>query len=468
MYRATAYIAIALAFGSRAVPAQQMNALTDLSNATWEGIHLYGVNVFTSYVSSAFPVETTTVIAPNAAQLGHDVTYGASVNVGWQYHRGERLGINMAYAGSYTRSQNFNSLSSFGHSFRANAFWELTQKLTLTASANANYATLAEYVYQPTSLSITAQSPATINNVAASMGVGQFSNTQSASALSAATPAGVSNQTSLLLGNRILTYATQASLGYQATSRLSFSFAAVSAAGQNRNGGVAGAPPQTYVVPRTFGLMAGGSVGLALTPRTDIAINFGTSRNSTLYQSGYSTTAGLSMGRMMGTRWFLRGSGGAAYSWAVQQQQGTPKAIQLTAGGSVGYGLNSQTFLANYNRSSTDINGFAIGTNTHLAGAWGWHRPDRAWNMSASFGQQLVRNTGFTSLTGWNGGITWYTHLVAGTMLTMQYVYSSSTGNLFGYTTKVTVNSVRLTIGWVPAALQAAAQATGASLRQQP
>jgi hypothetical protein len=56
--------------------------------------------------------------------------------------------------------------------------------------------------------------------------------------------------------------------------------------------------------------------------------------------------------------------------------------------------------------------------------------------------------------------------LSSGVMLTTQYVYSSSTGTYLGNTTKIAINSVRLTIGWVPGALQTAAQRTATALRQ--
>jgi len=472
MRRVTAYIVmvLAMALGSRVAPAQQMNALAGLENASWEGIHLYGVNAFTSYVSSVYPINTTLTVAPGATQLGHDVNYGVSASGGWQYHRGDKLGVTVSYTGSYNRSQNYKSLSSFGHALRASAFWELTPKLTLDLSANGIYQTLAEYIFQPSSLSVTAQSPATINNVAASMGVGQFSNTQAASVLTGATAAAVAPQTnlaaSLLLGDRILSYTTQASATYQATQRLSFNFSGVSAAGQNRTGGTSGTPAQTYPMPHTFGLTAGGSMDYSLSTRTTIGINVSGARNSNVYQNAYTTTAAASLGRMMGTHWFMRASGGAAYSVVVQQQQGVPKNLQVITSGSVGYGLQAQTFLAMYNRSSMDANGFAIGTNTNLGGAWSWHRPDRRWNMAVNFGQQQVRNTGFTSLSGWSGGVSWYTHLSGGVMLTTQYVYSNSTGTYLGNTTKIAINSVRLTIGWVPGALQTAARGTATALRQ--
>jgi len=472
MRRVTAYIVmvLAMALGSRVAPAQQMNALAGLENASWEGIHLYGVNAFTSYVSSVYPINTTLTVAPGATQLGHDVNYGVSASGGWQYHRGDKLGVTVSYTGSYNRSQNYKSLSSFGHALRASAFWELTPKLTLDLSANGIYQTLAEYIFQPSSLSVTAQSPATINNVAASMGVGQFSNAQAASALTGGTAANVLPQTSLatslLLGDRILSYATQASLSYQATERLSFNFSGVNAAGQNRTAGTSGISPQTYPVPHTLGLTAGGSVGYEISSRTSIGFNISGGRNSNVYQSGYTTVAAGTFGRMMGTRWFLHASGGAAYSAIIQQQQGAPKNLQVTTSGSLGYGLAAQTFLGSYNRSSMDANGFAIGTNTNLGGAWSWHRPDRRWNMGVSFGQQQLRNTGFASLSGWNASVMWYTHLTNGVRLTTQYAYSNSTGDYLGITTKITVNSVRLTVSWIPSALQAAAAATATAMRQ--
>jgi len=453
------------------VEAQQQNTLSNFQTATWEGIHLYGVNAFTSYVSSAFPLTTTNTVAPNANQLGYDVNSGVSASAGWQYHRGEKLTVTALYTGSYNRSENFNSLSSFGHSLRANAGWQLSSKWTIDFSGSAVYQTLAEYLFQPNNLSVIAQSPVSINNVAAGVGIGQFSSTQAASSVAgafapSATTAQTNPATGVLLGNRIFTYAGQASMSYQASSRLSFSLSGVTAAGQNRLGSSSNNPGQTFLVPRTIGINAGVSMGYELSPRTTIGLSVDGTRTSNPVQSAYTTMAAASLGRMMGMHWFLRASGGGSHTSVIQQQTGAPRMWQTIGSGSVGYGLASQTFLASYNRSSVDSGGFAVGTNSTLLGAWNWHTPNRRYSLTVSGGQQQIRNTGFTTLSGWNTSVTWMMHLADRLLLSTGYVYSNSTGTYLGNKTQISVNSIRLTVGWVPGALQAAVQQAGTVLGQ--
>jgi hypothetical protein len=459
----TAVAAIVALLGVGTVEAQQQNTLSNFQTASWEGIHLYGVSAFTSYVSSAFPLTTTNTVTPNANQLGYDLNSGVSASAGWQYRRGEKLTVAVLYTGSYNRSENFNSLSSFGHSLRANAAWQLSSKWTVDLSGNAVYQTLAEYLFQPNNLSVVAQSPVSINNVAAGVGIGQFSSAQAASSVGgalapSATTAQTNPATGVLLGNRIFTYAAQASMSYQASRRLSFNLSGVTAAGQNRLGGSSNSPGQTFLVPRTMGINGGVSMNYALSTRTTVGVSVDGTRTSNPVQSAYTTMVAASVGRMMGMHWFLRASGGGSRTSLIQQQTGVPRMWETIGSGSVGYGVASQTFLANYNRSSVDSGGFGVGTNTSLIGAWNWRTPGRRYGLTVSGGQQQIRNTGFTSLTGWNGSVTWLMHMGDRLLLSTGYVYSNSTGTYLGSKTQISVNSIRMTLSWVPGALQAAVQ----------
>jgi hypothetical protein len=453
------------------VEAQQQNTLSNFQTASWEGIHLYGVNAFTSYVSSAFPLTTTNVVTPNANALGYDLNSGVSASAGWQYRRGEKLTVAALYTGSYNRSEKFSSLSSFGHSLRANASWQLTSKWTINLSANGVYQTLAEYLFQPTTLSVIAQSPVSIGNVAAGLGIGQFSSPQAASSVAGAlAPSATTPQTNpatgALLGDRIFTYTGQASMSYQATSRLSFNVSGVTAAGQNRLGSSSNSPAQTFHVPQTIGINAGVSMDYSLSPRTSIGVSVDGSRTSNSAQSAYTTMAAASVGRMMGMHWFLQASGGGSHTLLIQQVSGAPKMWEIIGSGTLGYSLASQTFLASYNRSSVESTGFAVGDNSTLMGAWNLHTASRRYSLSVSGGEQQIRNTGFTSLTGWNTSVTWMMHVRDGLLLSAGYVYSNSTGMYLGNQTQISVNSVRVSLGWVPGTLLAAVRQAGTVLGQ--
>ena len=469
MRKVPQYAVLALALAGSCAHAQ-LNDLLNFQGDALAGLHLYGVNVFSAYVSSANPLNTSLNATPGATQLGYDLSYGVSASAGWRYQREDKGGISVLYTGSYSESKNYSSLSSFSHALRANASWNPRPKWTLNVSATGQYQTLADYLFSPTASSVIAQTPATFNNLAAAMGVGQFSDPQAASMLTGgaatatatplATPA-----TSLLVGTRVLSYATQASLNYEATKRLMFNFAAVTAAGENRTGGSAGVAEQNYVTPRSIGLDAGASMNYELSTRTEIGVAITAARTSNHYQGAYTTAASASLGRKMGAHWFLRGSAGAAYNKVIQQLSGAPISRQMIGSGSLGYQLQSQTLVASYNRTNMEANGFAVGTSAIFSGTWSWRRPGARWSTFASLGQQQLGNTGFASLSGWTVATGFVAHLQGNIMLTAQYVYSNDTGTYLGNVTKLSVNSVRLSLGWAPQWRQGAAGVPGSSLQ---
>jgi hypothetical protein len=413
------------------------------------GIRLYGVSVFGGYSTSAIPQGGIGQLGNTGlGLLGPDVNYGATASLGWQRHR-ERTNLSILYSGTYTGMVRYSDANGFSHSLSLGASRMLTGKWTLSLSASGQDSTQAQYLFQPSNLSILSQLPASIDDLAAALSLGQFSSAQAASMLTGA-PALESPATNLLLGNRVLSYSGQASLNYAYSSRLSFHLSSFTAAGQNRSGGQDGIAQQNYVMPRTIGVNAGMGLSYALSPRTQLGFSIEESRQINHYQSAYTTTALASLGRKMGRRWFLNMHAGGALIQTTQQLNGSPQSHQVVGGGSVGWQTYAHTFVSSYDRSASNSYGFAAGTNVSFTGAWNWHPRGSSWSVFASVVEQQMRNNGFSNVSGWQCGAGISERLTSHATLSVQYAYVNSTGDYLGNTANYSVQSVRVSLGWTP------------------
>lgn len=436
------------------LPAGYSQSVADqasFKSVTMGGIHIYGVSVLSGYSTSAYPVSSGQVLFPGAASLGGDTNYGGSVSLGWQYHR-PRSNFSLLYSGTYAGMVHYSDTNAFNQHLSLSVDRTLSPKWTLTFSATGSDSTTVQYLYQPTTIGLLSQVPATMDDLAAAFSIGQFSNSQIASTLTGA-PLLDSPARSLLLGDRILSYSGQASLSYVHSSRLSFHLASFAAGGQNRLGSGSTVPQPNYVMPRSIGIDAGMGMAYMLSPRTQVGLDVAGTRMANLYQSGYITTANASIGRKMGIHWFLRGYGGGSISRLTSQAYGAPQTRNLVGGGSVGFRTYQHTLIGSYDRSSMDAYGFAVGVITSLTVGWNWHRPGSQWSVFTSFGQQQIRNTGYASLSGWQatGGVS--QALSSHVRMTAQYVYLSNAGNYLGSVTNLAIQSVRVSWSWTPQAV---------------
>jgi hypothetical protein len=417
------------------------------------GLHLVGISVFSGYSTSAYPQAGFEFNGSTngVANLGADESYGASASVGWQTHT-EKNNVSVIYTGTYQGMAHYSNLNAFDQSLSVSAVRMLTPKWTFSLSASGQDSSLAQYLFQPSTLSVITQVPASLDDLAAALSAGQYSSAQVASLLTGS-PAVQTPERSLLLGNRVLSYTARASMAYALSSRLNLHFASFAAAGQTRSGGEDSVPAQNYVMPRSLGGDAGMGFSYSLSPRTQIGVDVTENRTVNRYQSAYISTANASLSRKMGERWFLRAYGGGTYTEMTQQSLGTPKTSQITGGGSLGFRTDSQSLVASYNRAANDTYGFAVGTVTTMSGAWNWRRVGSRWSVFASFGEQQTRSTGFDSLSGWqaSGGVS--TNLNPHTTLSTQYVYMNSSGTYLGAVNNLTVQSVRVSLGWAPQAV---------------
>jgi hypothetical protein len=415
-------------------------------NMSIGGIHLYGASVFGGYSTSAYPVGLG--ISPvGVGQLGGDTNFGGSASLGWQYHR-QRWNFSMMYSGTYGGMVRYSDTNAFSQSLSLSASRMLSPKWTLAFSGAGSDNTTAEFLYQPSTIGVVSQVPATMDDLAAAFSVGQFSSSQVASTLTGA-PQLESPARSLLLGDRVLSYSGQASLNYAHSSRLSFHLSSFSAGGQHRLGRGT-VTESNYVVPRSMGIDAGMGMSYMLSPRTQVGLDISGNRISNPYQGAYVTNASASIGRKMGIHWFLAAHAGGSINQVISQTYGAPKSKNVIGGGSLGFRTYQHTLIGSYERSSMDAYGLAIGTNTTLTAAWNWRRPGSRWNVFTSFGQQQVRNTGYASLSGWqaSGGIA--QSLNAHMHMSAQYVYLSNSGGYLRNVTNLAVHSVRVSLSWAP------------------
>jgi hypothetical protein len=457
-----AAIAVALTYS---VGHAQMNALSEFQGGGLEGFHLYSVNVFSSYISSAYPVTTNLNLTPGATQVGADWSYGAGLSAGMRFSRGDKGSFSLLYTGSYSESRNYNT-SGFNHSLRMSAAWNLTPKWTLDISGTGQYQTLIEYLFEPSSSSIIAQSSNSFNGLSASNSVGPTDASTAGSltgtALGGAAPL-QSPALGLLVGARVLAYTGQVSMTYVASPRLSFHLGGLTAAGETSFGNASNISQPSYKIPHTIGLDGGATLSYEISSRTTFGVQVNETRNSNRYQDAYASQGSVSLGRKMGNNWFLRGSAGVGYTLVAQQAYGVPQTRQFIGSGSIGYKLQSHTFLASYNRSSTGASALAVGTSALFSGAWSWRRPGSNWGVFASVGEQKLSNTGYANFSGWtvSGGST--VHLVGNILLSAQYVYSNDQGTYLGNQTKLSVNSARVSIAWAPGWDRAMSYAAGAA-----
>ena len=452
MRRLLAHIAIATGMTAGIVPAQSLVDQVDFRSASVGGFRLNGVSIYSGYSTSALPLGLAQTAPAGTQELGGSTIYGASASFGWQPH-GRGTNFSVLYSISYGGTVRYPDLNGLSHSLSMSASRQLTRKWSFSLTGAAQDSTMAEFMYQPSALSVLSQLPASFDDLAAAFSIGQFSNTQMASMLTGASML-ESPTRGLLLGNRVLSYSASAGLNYAHSSRLSFHFASFSAGGQNRRGGQNGIPQEKYVLPRSLGMNAGMGLSYSLSPRTQVGFNVEEGRVVNGYQNAYSTNSTVSVGRKMGMHWFLRVRGGGSITQMTQNTYGTPASRQVIGGSSIGFQTYTQTLVASYDRTSADAYGFAVGTNTTATGSWSWRRPGSRWSIFASGGQHQIRDAGFASISGWeaSGGISG--SLDAHTTLSAQYVYFNSQGSYVGNLNNMAVHSVRLSLGWNPQTAQ--------------
>jgi hypothetical protein len=382
------------------------------------------------------------------ADIGSDESYGVSAFLGWEHHR-DRTNVSVTYSGSYGGMARYSELNAFNHAVSLSASRQLTQRWTFSVSAVGQDATVAQTLFQPATFATAPQVPASFNDFAALFSVGQFSNAQIASTLTGA-PILQSPVRTLLLGNRILSYAAQAGLTYAYSPRLTLQFSSFTASGQTQVGGQGNVATQAYAVPRSLGGQAGLGASYMLSPRTTLAVDVAENRIVNHYQRAWSSMANVSLGRKMGEHWVARIYGGGTLSQLTENTAAAGRNKNVIGGAMLGLQTYRNTFTGSYDRSSWDSYGFAIGTENTAKGSWSWHPRASRWTLFADISQQQLRDNGFANLSGWtaDGGLS--VVLSNRTSASLQFVHMKNAGTYAGGYNEISIDTARFTLSWNP------------------
>jgi hypothetical protein len=411
----------------------------DYTRSNAEGLHIYGISAFWGYSTFSFPQAAGT--AP--VTTNDHMMSGVMGALGWQRLHG-RTNFSVRYSAGYNRDFRQNSLSNLNQIVAASLTRTLGAKWQLDLTATGQDASFEQFVFQSSNLSSLSQTPATFDNLSASMSVGQFTDPQSAVLLNS--PTSTTPITALLLGSRVLSYSTQASLTYQHSSRLSVSFASFAMGGENRSG----SQGTNYVLPHTLGGDAGITLSYALSSRTEVNVSLLQNYMRSAYQraSGTSATAGLS--RKMGRNWFMRAFAGGYLTETFAQAAGTPQNKQMIAGGSLGVRTYGNTLLASFTRTGYDLSGGGLGATELMSVAWNWRYPRRNWGCYTSFSRSATSSPGFSNISGWQASGGFSDRLRGNLLLNIAYTHVSGRSVFLSLANDVTVNSIRISLAWVP------------------
>lgn len=409
-----------------------------------EGIRLYSVYAFLGYSDYQLPQTNTS----NALTNTH-TKYGISGSAGWQRFHGN-TNFSIRYTGSYNGDAQQSSLNSLNHAVALTFSRRLWNRWVVDLSGTGQYVSIEQFVFQPSTLGSVSQTPATFDDLAAAMSVGQFTTPQGGLLLTNYT-ATTTPSTAVLLGSNILIYALHTGLTYEHSSRLSFRLGGFALGGERRAGGDTIPGVQlNYVMPRTIGGDLTASLSYLLSPRTEVELSVAENYMTTVFQRSFGTNATVGLGRKMGRHWFLRGYGGGYFVENLQQATGTPMTRQIIGGGAVGFQTHSNTLLGSYNRSGYDLNAAAVGSNTIISGAWNWHQPRRSWGLHATYSRTETSNTGFANVSGWQAMVGFSQRILDNILMQATYSHLRSRGVYATLANNVTVDALRLTIGWSP------------------
>ncbi len=416
----------------------------DFSHAEIEGIRLYGISTFLGYSNFTIPNAATSSITAHT-------NYGVTGSAGWQRFHG-RTNFSIRYSGTYYGDAHQSNLNSLNHTLDFTLTRQLGHRWEIDLSANGQDISLQQLIWQNSVLGSVSQTPASFDNLAASMSVGQYTSAQSGLLLGSSTTTLTTPATAVLFGSQILSYGVHAGVSYAHSSRLSFHFGSFALGGERRTGNNNNIPgvQLNYVMPKTIGGEASASLTYALSPRTEI--DFGVTENymTTVFQRSLGTNGTAGFGRKMGQHWFLHGYGGGYFAHTLNQLAGTPATRQVIGAGSIGFQTYSHTLLASYTRSGYDLTAGAVGTSTTSSAAWNWHSPRRNWGLHASFNRTETGSTGYATLSGWQAMAGFSQRIANNLLLQASYSHFRSQGVFLSLANNVTGDAVRISFGWAP------------------
>ncbi len=405
-----------------------------------ESSPLVSLSAYSSYITG---LETGS--ATGSGGFNSDAVSGGAVTVAWAGAR-DRSDWSLNYTGSYMRDVRYSALSGFSHQFSINTGHRLADRWDLRFSAAASIADTNELLFSQNLYSTLSSTSASFSQITGGMLAGSSSNSPVNSLLTgtqaAASPA------LLLYGGRTLSAAAQLMLAYHVSPRTTVQLTA----GGIRNQALAQSSRSADESALLFQATTG-SVGLnvahSLNSRTEVSVGVQTFRAlSGPAQVSYNS-ATMSLSRVLSQRWFASVGGGGMTSPGLRSSSGPARAqnLQYVANGTIGFKTYENTFFASWSRSADT---YGLGSTAVIAGSggWTWARPGRSWSTGATFSQQQMLGSIFSTIDAWQADFRFQRALSSHAAVRAEYAYMRLSGPaLFS---AFSPSAIRLTLTWSP------------------
>jgi hypothetical protein len=420
--------------------AEQLNPL----KAHQDGIQLYGVSGFTTYLSGV-PGYTNGI-----GSSGYQLSAGGNANLGWN-RTGSRTSLSVQYGFMYSGETGTASLRNLSHNLLFGATRRLGYRWDWSFSANTQILNSADLMFSQGVFGQAIDVSAPFSDLAAAVVANRALNNNDIAAILTRSSAAGGPAQSMFFGNRLMNVVAQTHLQYRYSPRLAVHFDG----GASRNQPLTGSSGQksssgNYLIPSvTIGNVNAG-LSYSLSPRTTVSGDLSSQRMFASLNNTYTTTGTVSIGRVMGKRWFGNLHAGVGFITPVNTAYQLPTGPQLIEGGTVGFTTYTQTVMLVVDR--TVVDSYAIGASSTLntSLAWSWKRPGHSWTVLATTGEQRISRMNLPAINAWQASVGFSQRVTREIALTVSYGYLRPSSEPLGSLYMPPTHGIRLMIGWTP------------------
>jgi hypothetical protein len=405
------------------------------------GLYLTSVSTGVTYFAQGVPPG---IIPPGDVFLGSSWGAESGVGLGWR-EIGPKASFEVQSSSSYGNRFGQPAVHAWNEEASIRFTRQLGRKWSLRFGGAGNIMNFDQSLFSPSTLSQTASTPATYDDLASAVLTGQSSNPQLVNA--AFKPDLSSAQ--FLFGRRTATGGLQGSLSYAHSPRLTIS---ASGGYMTIRHLVDSTDPVGLIFPKSSSTVGGVDVNYALSPRTQIGGGVSLTQTSGSVDKTQSVSSTISISRTMSRRWFCQFRVGGTNSTS-----GTQRSHQ-TALYSAGIGAKtySHTFLFSYDHSIGDPFLVSLGTpwsvDTYGA-AWNWTKPSSPWVASGDFSHVHAITNGLATTNTWHVTMKMSRRLTRSTLVAWEFTVGRVGARRYvidGVTYQLRQTAGRISFVWDP------------------
>lgn len=437
--------AVLLAFAGT-MPAQEVTAPP---SSPRPGFEIRSVSVNAVYYSNGLP-EAAGGFQTGATQLPSDVGMGGSIVFDWNRFT-ERSSFSLTYTPSYTGRLRYSTLDALNHSLSFNTSRKLAPRWNWNFTAGGDYSSVEQSLFSSNIAGNVISVPSNFNDLAAGVLASKFTNNPQLGVVITNAPLLNSPVQNLLYGQVMFTASAHTSLSYSYSPRLSFTVGGGASRSQRVSDDQPTITSASLGIPATTSGTASVGITYSLSPTTQLSAEANTNRIVSRLQDVYTSTATVTLGRILSRRWVVQTHGGMGVTNPVRQTSTSqPTTPHPVIGGSLVYKTFSQAFMGSFDRTVIDAFGLGALTTSTASAAWRWRHRGNSWWVESMFSWQLLRGGTFGDTSGWRTTASLNRAIGTHIVWLTQYAYLDSSQNLELLNTHLSRHAVRVAIVWTP------------------